>query len=120
MHGPTFMGNPLACAVACASIRLLVSSDWQNSIAHIEQKLTDGLSPALNAPGVRDVRCLGGIGVVEMKDPVDMAVIQKKFVEKGVWIRPFGRLVYTMPPYIMSDPDLDILTGAMVEIIRAL
>ncbi len=117
MHGPTFMGNPLACAVACASIRLLVSKNWQDDIQRLERGLIHGLSPAENLAQVSEVRCLGAIGVIELKNNVAMGRIQKRFVERGVWIRPFGKLVYTMPPFIMSDQDLQTLTSVMVEVV---
>jgi adenosylmethionine-8-amino-7-oxononanoate aminotransferase len=118
MHGPTFMANPLACSVAVRSIQLLLDSDWQGNIARIEKGLKQGLEPCRTLPGVADVRVLGAIGVVELVVPVKMARIQKLFVENGVWIRPFGRLVYVMPPYVMSDEDLSTLTQALCRVVQ--
>jgi len=117
MHGPTFMGNPLAAATALASTRLLLSDDWQSNIQRIYRQLIDGLSPCEQYRHVKEVRCLGAIGVVEMHQPVDMAKIQAAFIEQGVWIRPFGKLVYIMPPYVMSDAELKQLTQAMVTVL---
>lgn len=118
MHGPTFMANPLACAVAFASVRLLLSMPWKKRIAEIEIRLREGLAECAESSDVADVRTLGAIGVVEMKKPVDMESIQNKLVKKGVWLRPFGKLLYTMPPYIITDEGLDKITGAMREIVR--
>lgn len=117
MHGPTFMANPLACAIAIESLKLLNSQDMAARIAHIKSMLKKQLEPARAFDNVADVRCLGAIGVIEMKEPVDVGQFQKECVRRGVWIRPFGRNVYVMPPYIISDEDLTTLTRNMIEII---
>ncbi len=117
MHGPTFMANPLACATALASTRLLLSGNWQERVLFIEKTLREQLLPLQQANAVADVRVLGGIGVVEMKEPVQMERIQQRFVDQGVWLRPFGRLVYTMPPFIISDDELHALCRGITNVI---
>ncbi|MFD8568873.1 adenosylmethionine--8-amino-7-oxononanoate transaminase [Streptomyces sp. NPDC059639] len=117
-HGPTFMGNPLAAAVACASIDLLLGQDWLAEVKRIEAGLRDGLSAALDVPGVRDVRVLGAIGVVQLDHEVDVAAATRAAVAEGVWVRPFRDLVYTMPPYVTGDEDLARITRAVCAAAR--
>ena len=120
MHGPTFMANPLATAVAARSIDLLLASPWRQRIASIETQLRRELAAYATHPAVADVRVLGGIGVVETTVPVDVAVLQKLFVDAGVWIRPFGRLIYLMPPYVIESADLTVLTRTVGTALAAM
>ncbi|RLT77281.1 adenosylmethionine--8-amino-7-oxononanoate transaminase [bacterium J10(2018)] len=117
MHGPTFMANPLACAIACESLRLLESQDMPACIARIEEIMKRELAPARNIDRVKEVRVLGTIGVVEMKEPVDVGAFQKRCVERGIWVRPFGRNVYIMPPYVITDEELTGLCRTMLDIL---
>ena len=118
MHGPTFMANPLACTAAITSINLLLESDWQANINRIQAQLEIGLAPCRDTKQVNDVRVLGAIGVVEMKQVVNMKTITEAFVNAGVWVRPFGKLVYLMPPYIISNDELAVLSNAVVNIVK--
>ncbi|MBF0219230.1 MAG: adenosylmethionine--8-amino-7-oxononanoate transaminase [Gammaproteobacteria bacterium] len=120
MHGPTFMANPLACAVALASCQLLLSSPWQARVAALSVWLERGLAPCRQLPQVAKVRVLGAIGVVELKAAQDLRILQPLLVDAGVWVRPFGKLVYLMPPYIMAEADCDLLTAAVCRVVAAL
>jgi adenosylmethionine---8-amino-7-oxononanoate aminotransferase len=117
MHGPTFMANPLACAVSLANLVLLESYDWRSTIIAVESQLRAELEPCRSLAAVKDVRVLGAIGVVELHDPVNMQEIQPRFVEEGVWLRPFGRLIYTMPPYIIQPTELSVITSAIYKVV---
>ena len=117
MHGPTYMGNPLACAVACASIDLLNGRDWKSEVLNVQERLNKGLAPCRKLPQVKDVRVLGAIGVVELFHAVDLSTLVPYFVEKGVWIRPFRNLIYLMPPYVINDAQLDTLCAAIQQAI---
>jgi len=118
MHGPTFMGNPLACAVALDSINLLLKTDWKANINRIERQLTQHLVALKKLNVVKDVRVLGAIGVVEMNENVDMKVLRNEFLKQGIWMRPFGKLIYTMPPYIISETELTTLCQGIINTIN--
>ncbi len=118
LHGPRFMANPLACAVAIASVRLLKSQDMASRVAKLESQMKSFLAPARELPQVKEVRVLGSIGVIEMMEPVNVGEFQVKCVERGIWVRPFGRNVYIMPPYVISDEDLETLCREMINCIR--
>jgi adenosylmethionine-8-amino-7-oxononanoate aminotransferase len=118
MHGPTFMANPLACAVACASLDLLAKYDNPSRIASIEAHLDAGLAPARDLRSVREVRIFGAVGVVELDRPVDTATVARAAIDAGVWVRPFRNLVYTMPPYVASPDDLAAITCAIVGAVK--
>ncbi len=120
MHGPTFMANPLACSVALASINLLLACDWQKKIRFIETELLRCLAKCRDLPNVDDVRVLGAIGVVELNQPVDMHVVPAEFVKHGVWVRPFGKLVYVMPPYIIEADEINELGDAIYSVVKAI
>lgn len=119
MHGPTYMGNPLACAVASASIELLLANDWQAQVARIGARLADGLEPLRGVPGVVDVRTLGAVGVVQLDRPVDVVAATDSAIAAGVWLRPFRDLVYTMPPYVSTDADVDAIVAGVGAAVRA-
>lgn len=118
MHGPTFMANPLACTAAVTSINLLLESNWHQNVKRIESKLKEGLEVCKNNDNVNEVRVLGAIGVVEMKQPVDMKKVTEKFVDAGVWIRPFGKLIYLMPPFIIDNKNLTKLIDSIIDVIK--
>jgi adenosylmethionine-8-amino-7-oxononanoate aminotransferase len=117
MHGPTYMAHALACAAANASLDLFETTDWQGNVARIEKSLREGLAPCRERPGVKDVRVRGAIGVVEMDTPVDAQDLSQRFVERGVWIRPFGKIIYLTPAFVSTNDDLDALTGAIQSVL---
>ena len=119
MHGPTFMGNPLACAVASANLDLLASRDTSAEVARIEHGLREGLSPAADLASVLEVRTIGAVGVIELTEPVRVAEVTAAAIARGVWVRPFRNLVYTMPPYVTTDDDLASITSALTQAVAA-
>lgn len=119
MHGPTFMANPLACSIALASVELLLSTPWKEKITSMESRMRHYLSTAKNYSKVADVRVLGAIGVIEMKREVNMESIMPKFIAEGIWVRPFGKLIYIMPPYIISEEELYYLCHKLLKVVRS-
>ncbi|MBO1516766.1 adenosylmethionine--8-amino-7-oxononanoate transaminase [Psychrobacter halodurans] len=119
MHGPTFMGNPLACAVACASIDLILSYDIERRTAEMQAVMESQLAPAATLDGVKEVRCLGAVAVIELDEAVDMPVFQSLLIKNGIWVRPFGKLVYIMPPYVMTDDELVTLCQALLIVVTS-
>ena len=119
MHGPTFMGNPLACAVACASIDLILSYDIEARTANMQAMMEQQLAPAAELEGVKEVRCLGAVAVIELNEAVDMPTFQSLLIESGIWVRPFGKLVYIMPPYVISDDELVNLCQALLKVVSS-
>jgi len=117
MHGPTFMGNPLACAVACASIDLILSYDIEARTVNIQTIMEQQLAPAAKLDGVKEVRCLGAVAVIELNEAVDMPTFQTLLIENGIWVRPFGKLVYIMPPYVITDDELATLCQALLKVV---
>jgi len=117
MHGPTFMGNPLACAVACASIDLILSYDIEARTANIQTIMKQQLAPVASLNGVAEVRCLGAVAVIELNEAVDMSTFQSLLIENGIWVRPFGKLVYIMPPYVISEYELVTLCEALLKVV---
>jgi len=117
MHGPTFMANPMACAVALESVNLLLESPWKSAVATIEATLKKGLERCREMPAVKDVRVLGAIGVVELRSPLDMHRVSEMFVQRGVWLRPFGKLVYVMPPYVITTQELQKVIAAIIDVV---
>lgn len=117
MHGPTFMGNPLACAVACASIDLILSYDIERRTADMQAVMESQLAPAATLDGVKEVRCLGAVAVIELDEAVDMPVFQSLLIKNGIWVRPFGKLVYIMPPYVMTDDELVTLCQSLLTVV---
>ncbi|MBA2056729.1 adenosylmethionine--8-amino-7-oxononanoate transaminase [Psychrobacter cryohalolentis] len=119
MHGPTFMGNPLACAVACASIDLILSYDIEARTANMQSVMEQQLAPAASLEGVKEVRCLGAVAVIELHDAVNMPVFQSLLIKHGIWVRPFGKLVYIMPPYVITDDELTTLCQALLKVVSS-
>jgi len=119
MHGPTFMGNPLACAVACASIDLILSYDIEARTANMQAIMNEQLAPAVSLNGVAEVRCLGAVAVIELQEAVNMPVFQSLLIENGIWVRPFGKLVYIMPPYVITDDELTTLCQALLKVVSS-